>query len=91
MEKFQDYYYINNDISYGFQLHNRKGEDGIHEAAMFGRNVHVVVDDDLKGRPLIQELLEAKGVPVTSLERVSPSLEDVFVALIQEEGGAVEG
>ena len=29
--------------------------------------------------------------PDTSVKRVSPSLEDVFVALIQEGGGAVEG
>ena len=67
-----------------------RGQDGIHEAAMFGRNVHVVVDDDVEGRLLVQRLLAAKGVPLTSLERVTPSLEDVFVALIQEEGGAVE-
>ena len=68
-----------------------RGQDGIHEAAMFGRKVHVVVDDDVEGRLLVQRLLAAKGVPMTSLERVTPSLEDVFVALIQEEGGAVEG
>jgi ABC-2 type transport system ATP-binding protein len=68
-----------------------RGQEGIVEAAMFGRDVHVVVDDDREGRRLVQELLEAEGVPVNSLERVAPSLEDVFVALIQEEGGAMEG
>jgi ABC-2 type transport system ATP-binding protein len=68
-----------------------KGQDGIHEAAMFGRKVHVVVDDDVEGRLLVQKLLESEGVLMTSLERVTPSLEDVFVALIQEEGGAMEG
>ncbi len=68
-----------------------KGQNGIHEAAMFGRKVHVVVDDDVEGRLLVQQLLESEGVRMTSLERVTPSLEDVFVALIQEEGGAMEG
>jgi ABC-2 type transport system ATP-binding protein len=68
-----------------------RGGEGILEAAMFGRDVHVVVDDESQGPARVRELLRLKGVPVTSVERVTPSLEDVFVALIQEEGGAREG
>ena len=36
-------------------------------------------------------LLGARGVILEGMERVSPSLEDVFVALVRREGGAVEG
>jgi ABC-2 type transport system ATP-binding protein len=68
-----------------------RGGEGILEAAMFGRKVHAVVEDDEKARVQIPKLMAALGVPFTSLERVSPSLEDVFVALIREEGGAAEG
>jgi len=68
-----------------------RGGKGILEAGMFGRNVHVVVEDEEEARAQIPELMGAQGVSITSLERVSPSLEDVFVALIREEGGAVEG
>jgi ABC-2 type transport system ATP-binding protein len=68
-----------------------RGEEGILEAAMFGRNVHVVVDDDREGSVRLEGLLAGRGVSFRSIERVPPSLEDVFVALIQEEGGAVEG
>jgi len=68
-----------------------RGGEGILEAAMFGRRVHVVVEDDEEARVQIPKLMAARGVSFTSLERVSPSLEDVFVALIREEGGAVEG
>ncbi|MBT8397196.1 MAG: ABC transporter ATP-binding protein [Gemmatimonadetes bacterium] len=64
---------------------------GVREAAMFGRKVHAVVPGEGRGADLIRQILEENGVPFTSLQRVSPSLEDVFVALIQEEGGAVEG
>ena len=68
-----------------------RGGKGILEAAMFGRKVHVVVENDEEARVQIPKLMAARGVPCTSSERVSPSLEDVFVALIREEGGAVEG
>lgn len=61
------------------------------EAAMFGREVHVVVEDEGEGRREIQSLLEDRGIPLLGLERVMPSLEDVFVALIRREGGVVEG
>jgi len=64
---------------------------GVSEAAMFGRKVHAVVPGHDGGDDLIRELLEKNGVPFTAVQRVAPSLEDVFVALIQEEGGAVEG
>ncbi len=68
-----------------------KRMSGISEAAMFGRKVHAVVPGDEGGAEAIRRQLEKEGIPFTSVERVSPSLEDVFVALIQEEGGAVEG
>jgi len=58
---------------------------------MFGREVHVVVVDEGEGRHEIQSLLEDRGIPLLGLERVMPSLEDVFVALIRREGGVVEG
>ncbi len=61
------------------------------EAAMFGRDVHVVVEDEGEGRREIRSLLEERGIPLLGLERVMPSLEDVFVALIRREGGVVEG
>jgi ABC-2 type transport system ATP-binding protein len=66
-------------------------EDGIREAAMFGRDVHAVVPEESSGPDLIRRVLEESGVPFSSIRAVSPSLEDVFVALIREEGGAVEG
>ncbi|MGD2120119.1 MAG: ABC transporter ATP-binding protein [Gemmatimonadota bacterium] len=68
-----------------------KREGGIKEAAMFGRNVHAVVPKESGGPELIRRVLEEGGVPFSSVQAVPPSLEDVFVALIQREGGAVEG
>ena len=61
------------------------------EAAMYGRDVHVTVDDPGSGPQAIRSILAAAGVAVTALEPVEPSLEDVFIALVRAEGGAVIG
>jgi ABC-2 type transport system ATP-binding protein len=68
-----------------------QGKPDILEAAMFGRAVHVVVRDVAEARTSIPALLESRGVAVQSVEEVAPSLEDAFVSLIRDEGGAVIG
>jgi len=65
--------------------------DGVLEAAMFGRRVHVVVEDEAVAKAAIPALFAKRAIPLEGIERVTPSLEDVFVALVREEGGAVEG
>jgi len=60
------------------------------EAAMFGRDVHLLVRDADRAEPIVREHLSAAGLS-GSVERVPPSLEDVFVALIRREGGAPIG
>ncbi len=68
-----------------------KQAPGIIDAAMFGRAVHVTVQDEKAGAEEIPRILEAAGRSCESLRRVTPSLEDVFVSLIRREGGAVVG
>jgi len=50
---------------------------------LFGKNLHVVVKDADALAPALRSLLEQKGYRVTSIEKIVPSLEDVFVALIE--------
>jgi len=68
-----------------------QGAPLVLEAAMFGRDVHVMVEDAAAAREYLPALLEGKGLPVRGIEEVRPSLEDVFVALVHREGGAVLG
>lgn len=56
---------------------------GVKEAALFGKSLHVVVHDAGITAPLLQELLAERGYQVTQLEKIVPSLEDVFVSLIE--------
>lgn len=68
-----------------------KKMEGVLEAAMFGRRVHVVVEDERVAREAIPGTFARHRIPLDGVERVAPSLEDVFVALVREEGGAMEG
>jgi ABC-2 type transport system ATP-binding protein len=65
------------------------GVPGVLEAAMFGRRVHAMVEDESAGRRLVAERLAGAGLSVAGVRAVVPSLEDVFVALVRrssEEG-----
>jgi ABC-2 type transport system ATP-binding protein len=64
---------------------------GIIDAAIFGRAVHLVVEDPATVEETIARILGAVGQPFSSPRRVPPSLEDLFVSLVRREGGAPEG
>ena len=66
-------------------------QPGIVEAAMFGRALHVVVEDVAAARAFLPAFLSARGISTGTMQPVRPSLEDVFVALVRREGGAVVG
>ncbi len=68
-----------------------KQAPGVIDAAMFGRALHVTVEDEPAGARDIPTTLEAAGRSCESLRRIIPSLEDVFVSLIRREGGALLG
>ena len=58
--------------------------EGVKEAALFGSNIHAVVYDSLKAIPGIKGLLEREKAGESSVEKISPSLEDVFVSSIED-------
>jgi ABC-2 type transport system ATP-binding protein len=58
---------------------------GVLDVAIFGRGMHVMVDDMDATSARIRQALEAKTIAINSLERIVPSMEDVFVALIEAE------
>lgn len=64
---------------------------GVAEAAMFGRALHVMTSEEAVARDAIPGRLAAAGIRCLGVERIRPSLEDVFVSLVRREGGAREG
>ncbi len=57
----------------------------VREAALYGAAIHVVVEDAGVAPRLLRDLRDS-GFHVESIEPVLPSLEDVFVALVEAEG-----
>jgi len=53
------------------------------DAAIFGSTLHVVTDDAETSREHIPKTLRESGVTVKGIEKIPPSLEDVFVTLIE--------
>jgi ABC-2 type transport system ATP-binding protein len=64
---------------------------GVRDVTMFGRVLHAVVEREAEARQAISGQLNRAGIPWSAIERIEPSLEDVFAELIRREGGAVAG
>jgi ABC-2 type transport system ATP-binding protein len=62
-----------------------EGIEGVRDVAVFGGGLHVTVDDVEATSARVRERLAAQGIAVRKLERIEPSMEDVFVALIESE------
>ena len=62
-----------------------EGLEGVRDVAVFGGGLHVTVDNAAAGSQKIRTALEAKGIVVRRLEEIEPSMEDVFVAVIEAE------
>src|SRR5579872_2863042 len=58
---------------------------GATDVAVFGGGLHVTVENDASAIPQIRQVLESAGIQVPILEPIEPSLEDVFVAMIERE------
>jgi ABC-2 type transport system ATP-binding protein len=61
---------------------------GVDDAAVFGNALHVVVSDAKAAMPQIAEFLKKRGVTVTRMEEIRPTLEDVFVSVTTEREAA---
>jgi ABC-2 type transport system ATP-binding protein len=62
-----------------------EGKPEILEAAVFGAGLHLKVADPGEAIPKIYEYLKQSGIHVLTLDSITPSMEDVFVNLIEQE------
>jgi ABC-2 type transport system ATP-binding protein len=61
-----------------------RAEPGVRDVAVFGRNLHVVMPELADAAARVRAVLAGAGVSVTAVEPIVPSLEDVFVALVEQ-------
>ena len=65
-----------------------QGRQGIVDVAVFGSGLHITVAE-ARGSDEVRTALSAAGIKIDSLEPIPPSMEDVFVGLIEEQERAV--
>jgi len=71
------------------EAHERlEAQDFVLEASLFGNRLHVVVADPERESPRIVAILEQDGNGPVGVERIIPSLEDVFIHCIEKEDAA---
>ena len=58
---------------------------GIREIALFGKRLHLMVEKDAAVTDEAKRVLESHGIPLKRIFKTTPSLEDVFVALVKED------
>ncbi|NLI79687.1 MAG: ABC transporter ATP-binding protein [Candidatus Riflebacteria bacterium] len=69
-----------------------EGEPAIRELAVFGATLHALVGDEEQARQAIPRRLAARGLRASAITRIQPTLEDVFVSLIERaDRGREEG
>jgi ABC-2 type transport system ATP-binding protein len=81
-QKYMTHYVL--EVEAGNVVHAMEvlNKSGI-EAAIFGSLLHATVDNIEKAIPRIRGSLENAGIQADRIERIMPSLEDVFVNLIE--------
>jgi ABC-2 type transport system ATP-binding protein len=60
------------------------GLKAVKEAAIFGAHIHAVVEDSRAAGPAVEKFLKNEGLKGCRVEKIKPSLEDVFVSLIED-------
>jgi ABC-2 type transport system ATP-binding protein len=63
---------------------------GVMDASVFGNALHLVVQDAAVAIPQLQSYLAERHITVSRMEKISPSLEDVFVSLTTDREVAEE-
>jgi hypothetical protein len=58
--------------------------DGISNVILVGDGVHAVADDADLRIPALRQALESNDIPVTDIAVGEPSIEDVFVAVLDD-------
>jgi len=60
-------------------------EPWIIEISLFGTYLHIGVKDERGGRTAIASTLSSHGISITRVDRIAPSLEDVFLHILDED------
>jgi ABC-2 type transport system ATP-binding protein len=63
-------------------------QPGVLDVAVFGGGLHITVEDEAGAIARVKQALAERGIAVERLESIEPTMEDVFVAMIEAAEGA---
>jgi ABC-2 type transport system ATP-binding protein len=55
----------------------------VRRVSLYGNALHVVVSSAREALPTVRAHLEGRGFPIERIEAIAPSMEDVFISLVQ--------
>jgi ABC-2 type transport system ATP-binding protein len=68
-------------------LEKIEGQPWAVETSIFGTSIHVNVENEEAAKEQIRTLLSQSRIDLHGIERITPSLEDVFIYLLEHGGG----
>jgi len=60
-------------------------EEWVLEGSIFGAYLHIIVREELEAKNKIKEIFSERSISLKRVDRIMPSLEDVFISLIEKE------
>lgn len=66
-----------------------QSQDWISDVSIFGRHIHVSIDDEETAKEKIFRICQSSGIEIINIRRITPSLEDVFIHLVEERNSHV--
>jgi ABC-2 type transport system ATP-binding protein len=62
------------------------GVEGIYDVTVAGDSVHVLAANDFRTQSRVRQLLDTAMIPYKTIDRVSPTIEDVFIDALTRTG-----
>ena len=59
-------------------------ENFVDETSIFGNQIHVIVNDKFSTEDQIRDILNENSISVSRINKIIPTLEDVFIHLLDE-------
>jgi ABC-2 type transport system ATP-binding protein len=60
-------------------------QDFVDETSIFGNNIHVIVNERLKNKEQIKTLCAGNNINIKKIDKIVPTLEDVFIHLLEKD------
>jgi hypothetical protein len=60
----------------------QSGKLPLDEVALYGAQIHAVIPDSEQYRDAVHRTLAENDIPITALEWIEPTLEDVFISAV---------